>query len=108
MKIKMKGLEINATYINTNLVENDFRREEINAKENWLQNIWCECFNLKILTCYLYNYVVHFWTDTLACVTGVKRGRGRENFYARGRKERNACKDAIVFSIFHAQILGKH
>ena len=39
MKIKMKGLEINATYINTNLVENDFRREEINAKENWLQNI---------------------------------------------------------------------
>ena len=25
---------------------------------------------------------------------------------ARGRKERNACKDAIVFSIFYAQILN--
>ena len=25
---------------------------------------------------------------------------------ARGRKERNACKDAIVFSVFYAQILS--
>ena len=90
-------------------MENDsFWREEINAKENWLQNIWYECFKLKILTYYLYNYVVHFWTDTLVCVAGVKRGRGGENFGARGRKEKNACKDAIVFSIFHAQILGQH
>ena len=35
----------------------------------------------------------------------VKRGRGGGNLGARGRKERNACKDAIVFSIFHAQNL---
>ena len=35
-----------------------------------------------------------------------KRERGRGNLGARGRKERNACKDAIVFSIFHAQILS--
>ena len=40
----------------------------------------------------------------LACVEGVKRGRG--NLGARGRKEKKACKDAIVFSIFHAQILS--
>ena len=46
----------------------------------------------------------------VAYVAGVKgrrgRGRGRGNLGARGRKERNACKDAIVFSIFHAQILS--
>ena len=46
------------------------------------------------------------------CVAGVKRERGRGNLGARERvgcargKERNACKDAIVFSIFHAQILS--
>ena len=28
------------------------------------------------------------------------------NLGALGRKERNACKDTIVFSIFHAQILS--
>ena len=39
----------------------------------------------------------------LACVAGVKRGRG--NLGAWGRKERKACKDAIVFSVFHAQIV---
>ena len=44
--------------------------------------------------------------NAVACVAGVKRGRGRGNLGARGRKERNACKDAIVFSIFHAQILS--
>ena len=39
---------------------------------------------------------------SLACVADVERemGRGRGNLDARGRKERNACKDAIVFSIF--------
>ena len=42
----------------------------------------------------------------IACVAGVKRGKGRRNLGARGKKERNACKDAIVFSIFHAQILS--
>ena len=42
----------------------------------------------------------------IAYVAGVKRGRGRGNLGARGRKERNACKDAIVFSVFHAQILS--
>ena len=42
----------------------------------------------------------------LACVAGVKRGRGRGNLGAQGRKERNACKDAIGFSIFQAQILS--
>ena len=39
-------------------------------------------------------------------MAGVKRGRGGGNLGARGRKERNACKDAIVFSIFHTQILS--
>ena len=34
------------------------------------------------------------------------RGRGRGNLGTRGRKERKACKDAIVFSVFHAQILS--
>ena len=42
----------------------------------------------------------------IACVTGVRRGRGRGNLGARRRKERNACKDAIVFSTFHPQILS--
>ena len=40
----------------------------------------------------------------IACVVGVKRGRG--NLGAQGRKERNTYKDAIVFSVFHAQILS--
>ena len=34
----------------------------------------------------------------------VKRGRG--NLGAQGRKERNTCKDAIVFSVFRAHILS--
>ena len=51
----------------------------------------------------------------IAYVAGVERGRGRgrgnlgarESVWgAQGRKERNACKDAIVFSIFYAQILS--
>ena len=42
----------------------------------------------------------------LACVAGVKRQRGRGNLGERGRKERKACKDAILFSVFHAQILS--
>ena len=42
----------------------------------------------------------------VACAAGVKGVRGRGNLDARGRKERNACKDAIVFSIFHAQLLS--
>ena len=48
----------------------------------------------------------------VAYVAGVKgrrgrgRGRGRGNLGARGRKERNACKDAIFSSVFHAQILS--
>ena len=42
----------------------------------------------------------------LACVAGVKRVRGRGNLGARGRKEKNACKEAIVFSIFYAQVLS--
>ena len=44
-------------------------------------------------------------TLRLACVAGVKSGRGRGNLGARGRKKGNACKDAIVFFIFHSQIL---
>ena len=35
-----------------------------------------------------------------------KRGRGRGNLGARGRKERNACKETIVFFMFHAQIMS--
>lgn len=49
----------------------------------------------------------------VACVAGVERGRGRGNlgaresvWGARGRKERNACKDAIVLAVFYAQILS--
>ena len=42
----------------------------------------------------------------LVCVAGVKRQRGRGNLGERGRKERKACKDAILFSVFHAQILS--
>ena len=50
----------------------------------------------------------------ICCVAGVRRGRGREGGIwahesargARGRKKRNACKDAIVFSVFHTQILS--
>ena len=42
----------------------------------------------------------------IACVAGVKRGRGRGNLGARGRKERNACKETIVFFMFHAQIMS--
>ena len=45
-------------------------------------------------------------TLQIACLVGVKRGRERGNLGARGRKEWNACKDATVFFIFHAQILG--
>ena len=48
--------------------------------------------------------IVH---HVLACVAGVERGRGRSNLGAResvsgarGGKERNACKDAIVFPFF--------
>ena len=46
-------------------------------------------------------------------MAGVERGRGRGNlgmresvWGARGGKERNACKDAIVLSAFYAQILS--
>ena len=46
----------------------------------------------------------HDFEHFIACVAGVKRGRG--NLGARGRKERNACKDVIVFSIFQVQILS--
>ena len=42
----------------------------------------------------------------IAYVAGVKRGRGRGNLGARGRKERNACKETIVFSIFYAQVMS--
>ena len=49
----------------------------------------------------------------IAYVAGVERGRERGNlgvresvWGAQGRKERNARKDAIVFSIFYAQILS--
>ena len=44
----------------------------------------------------------------VACVAGVKRGRGRGrgDLGTQGGKERNACKETIVFSIFHAQILS--
>ena len=47
------------------------------------------------------------WKIHVACVAGVKRGKGRGNLGAqgaRGKKGRNACKETIVFSIFQAQI----
>ena len=46
----------------------------------------------------------HLSPAWLAYVAGFKRGRGWGNLGARGRKEGNACKETIVFSIFHAQI----
>ena len=39
-------------------------------------------------------------------MAGVERGRGKGNLGARGGKERNTCKDAIVLSVFYAQILS--
>ena len=39
-------------------------------------------------------------------MAGVERGRGGGNLGARGGKERNACKDAIVLAVFYAQILS--
>ena len=48
----------------------------------------------------------HWVCYKLAYVAGVKRGKGRGNLGARGRKEGNACKKTIIFSIFHAQILS--
>ena len=40
-------------------------------------------------------------------MAGVERGRGRGNLGAReGERKGTACKDAIVFSIFYAQILS--
>ena len=42
----------------------------------------------------------------VAYVAGVKGRRGRGNLGAQGRKERNACKGTIAFSIFHTQILS--
>ena len=58
----LKGImEINATYIKANVVENDFRTEEIK---------WCErdvatkylsdCLKWGIFKCYLYIYFLHF------------------------------------------------
>ena len=44
--------------------------------------------------------------SVLASVAGLKRGRGRGNLGVREKNERNACKETIVFSIFHAQILS--
>ena len=53
-----------------------------------------------------YSSTAHLFPAKLAYAAGVKRGRGRGNLGARGRKEENACKETIVFSIFHAQILS--
>ena len=55
----------------------------------------CFCFYLDLFLgfCICCCYCCCFWV--------------RESAWgARGRKERNAWKDAIVFSIFHAQILS--
>ena len=48
----------------------------------------------------------HLLPAKLLYVAGVKRGRGRGNLGARGRKEGISCKETIVFSIFQAQILS--
>ena len=37
---------------------------------------------------------VRYGSSVLTCVAGVKRGRG--NLGARGKKERNACRETIV------------
>ena len=59
--------------------------------------------NSKQIINWLKGFSCRAWL-CIACVEGVKRGRA--NLGAQGRKERNACRDAIVFSIFHAQILS--
>ena len=62
----------------------------------------------RMFVCYIYMYILSdqgICQLGVACVAGVKRGSG--DLGARGRKERNACKElTIVFSIFHAQILS--
>ena len=43
----------------------------------------------------------------LVCSLGGRKRKGNGEFRrAREKEERNTCKDAIVFSIFHAQILS--
>ena len=37
----LKGsMEINATYIEATLVENDFRTKELDMKDTWLRSLW--------------------------------------------------------------------
>ena len=60
-----------------------------------------DAFYFRVFAGYGHNYLGA--RNRLA----LKGEEGRGNLGARGRKEsRKACKDAIVFSIFHAQILG--
>ena len=49
---------------------------------------------------------VRYGSSILAYVAGVKRGRG--NLGARGRKERNASKETIVFFKTSPYLLCKH
>ena len=71
-----------------------------------------KCLENNILPFFCHNFD-RFTSNILACVAGVERGRGRKDlgacesmWGARGTKERDACKDAIVLSIFYAPILS--
>ena len=69
---------------------------------------------MKEKACHQMNFTNWFYKYHLptACrFYSPEEGEGgiwaRESAWgARGRKERNACKDAIVFSVFYAQILS--
>ena len=69
--------------------------------------LYPDLFGWKLCLCP--HFEKKTWTLGITCMAGIKRGRGRRNLGVqgvRGRKERNACKETIVFSMFHAQILS--
>ena len=92
------------TYTVLNGVLNGLQRESWSFGKNYPLSVLTIVYNSPLLSLFASQA-----GPCLACVAGVKRGRGRGNLGAQawGRKERNACKDAIVFSVFHAQILKK-
>ena len=108
-------LNIPCLRMNITLIFMSYSSEEFTNKllDHWESALYKYCIYYCILKlknrCFCWFPAAIF---VLACVVGVKRGRGRGNLGARareareGEKERNACKDAIVFSVFHGQILS--
>ena len=91
------------TYTVLNGVLNGLQRESWSFGKNYTLSVLTIVYNSPLLSLFASQA-----GPCLACVADVKRGRGKGNLGAQawGRKERNACKDAIVFSVFHAQILS--